>query len=287
MATELEMIAYASELTTRLRQHVGEFVLVVRNKVKVTPGSTSGCFGGGGNQELKVRHYLGIIDPCVDELVVDLTTDTLPTRRYVSEDNHGPIKLSQGGLLPYDLIIRGIPLVPQAHAMLDMKNVAWVHSEEPLPEIEIVVGDEAVARWFNPTDETDYWLARRRSSLWFEEAAELLGRPLATTPKLDAKRENERERLKERLWELQAEMAPYMKELDAIRRASQTSGVLARSGGASLCEDQDDVIVHSIGPLTRLGRAMNELRRVLTEAEDLGLGDHPYVTAFKLRYPVR
>lgn len=280
-----DLEAYLKALTDRIRRHPGEFILIIERQEVSRPGP-GGCFAPDNYYDRHVYRTLGILNQNVTNFELTSTTTALPTSRIFSEKRSGQ-RSRRSGLQEgeWNLGLASF-LLPLAHHL--GKIIPWACTNHELYEgetaLELVIGNAAVRSWFSWSRDIDYMFYPERAVVWLQEAAEKLGHPLADTPELDARRASQRQAILQAIWELNDQAAVERQELAGLSKAHRTTGIYQRGGAVGLVETADDLRVVSMPHSRRLDEFKRRMQRLLGQAKELGLADHPLVMAFDQIY---
>jgi hypothetical protein len=270
------------QLETDIRTHPGEFILIRQHAENRRPGS-GGCFGAEYYYDREVQLTLGVLVPNTAQYELACAR-SLPTAKYVHNHRDSRVLTASEGAWNSGI------LGDQLALLLKLK----INYHHPLDEahvnehaIDLVIGDEAVDQFFHTANRLEAFWFPERAPIWYQQAARLLERPLSHSPELDEDETRQRAQLLERLWELEAKLAPHRQRILGMTKASKSRDQVFASGGAlSLIEGEDGLRIHSMADREKISSLEKSLSQTLASLEKLGAGDHPYVVAFKLRYKV-
>ncbi len=250
-------------LEARIGQHVGELVLMV-----VKEENFHGCAGFGYRPKdedyvVDEHRYLGVLK--LGSLVLNPADGKceFPTGNYVGcyDALHENVELVEGNITSHYFRDFGFNL----NKPLECRNPMARFQRELDLELEVKVGDAEVIAWFEKQDGCHLVV--------FQKAAQLLGRPVAESPKLVAEFQQRREAVGNRLTKLVRERDQLKEKIARIFGAVER-GVSSPDGvSVTVCETEDDARVISMGPRQRLEEVEAEIKRQLKVALELGVAN--------------
>lgn len=252
------------KLETRIEQYVGEFILVI-----VKEENFHGCAGFGyeprdSDYVVDEFFYLGVLKD--GSLILNPADEKceIPTDNHIrSWDAWGECsELVEGNIPSHRFKNLGLNL----NKPLKPRNPLARFQNEPDLMLEVMVGDAEVKAWFEKRPV-------KRSLIAFQKMAKLLGRPIVESPELAMELQKRRETVANRLIELVLERDQLKQKIARIFGAVK-GGVYSPDGvGVTVCEDEDDARVISMGPKQKLKEVEGEIKRQLKIALELDMAD--------------
>ncbi len=252
------------DLEARIRQHVGEFVLMIVKEENFHVCTGFGYEPKDSDYILDERLSLGVLKDCALALNHTDGKCKLPTGNYARcwDAWRENAELVEGGLASDWLRDFGLNL----NKPLKRRNPMARFQEEIDLELEVKIGDVEVKTWFEKQRGKHYLMI-------FRKMAQLLGRPVVESPELAAELQRRREVVAKRLAELVPERDKLKQKISRIFGAVK-GGVYSPDGmSITVCETEDDARVISMGPRQKLKEVESEIKKQLKIALELGVAD--------------
>jgi len=265
------------DLEARIRQHIGEFILMITKEENFY-----GCTGFGYKPKdrdyvLDERLSLGILTD--GKLVLSPADDKceLPVGgKHVQCWNAWCEKV---GLVEENIISDwrhdfGLSLNKQ----LERKSPVARLQKEPDLDLEMKMGDDEVKAWFEKKGGC-YLVV-------FQKASRLLGREIEESPQLAAELQRRRKAVAKRLVELVGERSRLKQKIARIFGA--VGGLYSPDGvSVAICETEYDARIISMGPRQRLKEVENEIKKQLKIALELNMGSDQFIQELCQQYQIR
>lgn len=250
-------------LEARLCQHVGEFILMI-----VKQEIFFGCTGFGQKPRdrdflLTEHFYLGVLKDGALVLNIAGGKCEIPTGNYAECLN---LLSEKSELVEENLNSRwGYDFGIDLDRPIKRRNPMARLQKKPDLKLELKVGDEEVRAWFEQRNGPHLVI--------FQKSAQLLGRPIAEFLQLSAELQRRREAIAKRLIGLVKERDQLKKKIAQIFDAINWGAFSDDGVSVTVCENEDDARVISMGPRQKLNNVESQIRHQLNAALALGMAD--------------
>lgn len=256
-----------ADLNSDIEKHPGEMILVVERGIE----NDRDCFGPRYRRsplppQVKEEMKLGVLKGGKviydeKELLEGVLYDfKLPTSRYAyCENRSGKTQVFKGGILVL------FPMLKFAEKM-DPEKV-FTFKKEPISQLEVIVGNEAVIDWFKKQRGVDYLMA-------FRSMARLLGIEIPEFPEVEEELKRRKKNVIEEIITLHINRVSLRGEI--ARTHSRVGTFLAENELGSKC----DAFFVTGREREELKRIDDDIKRIVRKAKELSVTLEEICNAF-------